>query len=134
MTNSEALAKAIELCAGNADVVEKLTNIKSSYDTKSANTSKKKEETEAKNLKLAEAYVKLMKPNTQYSATQIVELAKKADFEKPNTSQVYSALSVGEKHGLCTLGKFKVDGKGSEVTSYKVVEQATETTEDTDGQ
>lgn len=134
MTNSEALAKAIELCAEHTDVVEKLTNIKASYDNHSANTSKKKAENETKNLALAEAYIKLMKPNTEYSATALVALAKAAKFEKPSTSQVYSALSVGEKHGLCVLGKFKENGKGSEKTSYMVVAQTTETTEDTDGQ
>ena len=131
MTNSEALAKAIEMCAENEEVVKKLTNIKGTYDKKAKSTDKKKEENAAANLAMGLEVLELMDEGTTYTATEIVALYKKANPEADcSTSKINTVLAaVGSDK--CVIEKFKKDGKGEEKNGFTKV--ATETEEVSEG-
>ena len=135
MKNSEALAIAIEKCAENAEVVERLTAIKNSYDTKSDSTSKEKAEKRQDNLETAKSYLDLMEANKKYTATEVAKLATDNGLggEKGvSTSKVNAAFTVAEEEGLVTIAKEKENGKGKEKNFFTKV--VTETEEVADGQ
>ena len=130
MKNSEALAIAIEKCADNAEVVERLTAIKKSVDGKNESTTKEKEEKRQINLDLAKSYLALMDADKKYTATEVAKLATDSGYggEKGvSTSKVNAAFAVADEEGLVTITKEKENGKGKEKNFFtKVVTEAEE--------
>ncbi len=135
MKNSEALAIAIEKCAENAEVVERLTAIKNSYDTKNESNTKEKAEKRQENLETAKSYLDLMEADKKYTATEVAKLATDNGLggEKGvSTSKVNAAFTVAGEEGLVTITKEKENGKGKEKNFFTKV--VTETEEVADGQ
>lgn len=135
MKNSEALAIAIEKCADNAEVVERLTAIKKSVDGKNETNTKEKEEKRQVNLEVAKSYLALMDADKKYTATEVAKLATNSGYggEKGvSTSKVNAAFAVADEEGLVTITKEKENGKGKEKNFFTKV--VTETDEVADGQ
>ena len=135
MKNSEALAIAIEKCADNAEVVERLTAIKKSVDGKNETNTKEKAEKRQENLDVAKSYLALMDVDKKYTATEVAKLATDSGYggEKGvSTSKVNAAFAVAEEEGLVTITREKENGKGKEKNFFAKV--ATETEEVADGQ
>ena len=130
MKNSEALAIAIEKCADNAEVVERLTAIKKSVDGKNESTTKEKEEKRQVNLEVAKSYLALMDADKKYTATEVAKLATDSGYggEKGvSTSKVNAAFAVADEEGLVIITKEKENGKGKEKNFFtKVVIEADE--------
>lgn len=105
MTNSKALAIAIEALQGQGEVVEKLKNMKASIDKKSASKSGKQTEKQKENEGFKDEILDFLADGEKYTISEMIKnIPSLADF---STSKVSALVRALKEEGKVTREEIK---------------------------